>query len=81
MPPRTHHGDADRNSPRTSRNARGRDYITLRELSKALNRAEQTLRKLHCTQGEVYGIRLHKIGGRLTASVADTAALLNGSQK
>ena len=61
--------------------ARGRDYITLHELSEALNKAEQTLRKLHCTQGEVYGIRLHKIGGRLTASVADTAALLNGSQK
>jgi hypothetical protein len=61
--------------------AAGRDYITVRELSQVLSRAEQTIRKLHCTQGEVYGIRLHKIGGRLLASVSDTAAVLNGSRK
>jgi hypothetical protein len=61
--------------------AGNRDFITLRELSFVLNRAEQTIRKLHCLNGEVYGIRLHKIGGRLSASVADTAALLNGSAK
>jgi hypothetical protein len=68
-------------SPGLAATARGRDYITLRELAEALNKAPQTLRKLHCTQGEVYGIRLHKIGGRLHASVDDTAALLTGSQK
>ncbi len=61
--------------------AGNRDYITVRELSQVLSRAEQTIRKLHCLNGEVYGIRLHKIGGRLLASVADTAAALNGSQK
>ena len=66
--------------PGLAATAGGRDYITLRELSEALNRAQQTLRKLHCTQGHVYGIRLSKIGGRLQASVADTAALLNGSR-
>jgi hypothetical protein len=60
--------------------ADGRDYITVRELSKVLSRAEQTIRKLHCQNGEVYGIRLHKVGGRLLASVVDTAILLNGSQ-
>jgi len=58
----------------------GRDLITLRELACALNKSEQTLRKEHCVTGTAYGIRLHKIGGRLLASVSDAAALINGSQ-
>ncbi len=58
-----------------------RDLITTRELAKLLSRSEQTIRKLHCINGEVYGIRLQKIGGRLMAPVSETAALLSGGQK
>jgi len=67
--------------PGLARLAGNRDYITLRELAQVLCKAEQTLRKLHCTRGEVYGIRLSKVGGRLLAPVAETAELLNGSRK
>ncbi len=58
-----------------------RDLITVRELAQVLSRSEQTIRKLHCVNGEVYGIRLKKIGGRLMASVAETAAVMNGCQQ
>ena len=58
-----------------------RDLITVRELAQVLSRSEQTIRKLHCVNGEVYGIRLTKIGGRLMASVFDTASVLNGDKK
>lgn len=67
--------------PGLARVAGNRDFITLRELAQVLCKAEQTLRKLHCTQGEVYGIRLHKVGGRLLAPVTEAAELLNRSRK
>ncbi len=56
----------------------GRDFIKTREFSKALNKAEQTIRKLHCISGEAYGIRPTKIGNELNWPVLQTAALLNG---
>lgn len=58
--------------------AAGRDLITLAELGRVLNKAPQTLRKLHCTDGDVYGIRLRKLGNRLMAPVADVARVLAG---
>lgn len=61
--------------------AGNRDLITVRDLSQVLSKSEQTIRKLHCTKGEVYGIRLQKIGGRLMASVLQTASVLNGGEK
>lgn len=58
--------------------AAGRDFIKTREFSKALNKAEQTVRKLHCLTGHAYGIRPIKVGNELNWSVVETAALLNG---
>lgn len=60
--------------------AAGRDNITTREFAKAINKAEQTVRKLYCLTGEAYGIRPVKIGNHLTWGVAPTAGLLTGGQ-
>jgi hypothetical protein len=61
--------------------AAGRDYIKTREFSKALNKAVQTVRKLHCLTGEAYGVRPIKVGNGLNWSVVQTAVLLNGGAK
>lgn len=61
--------------------AAGRDHITTREFARALNKAEQTIRKLHCLTGEAYGIRPTKIGNHLDWPVAPIAALLTGGAK
>jgi hypothetical protein len=58
--------------------ARGRDHILTAEMGQAIGKASQTIRKLHCLQGAVYGVRPVKIGNRLLWPVADIAALLNG---
>ncbi len=58
--------------------ARGRDLITLAEVARVLNKAPQTLRKLHSADGAVYGMRPRKIGGRLLWAVADVARVLAG---
>jgi len=58
--------------------AAGRDFLTTRELAKALNKQGQTIRKLHCLRGEAYGIRPTKIGAQLNWPVASVAAVLNG---
>ena len=56
----------------------GRDHILTAEMGQAIGKASQTIRKLHCLQGAVYGVRPVKIGNRLLWPVADIAALLNG---
>lgn len=58
--------------------AAGRDHINTAEFARAINKAEQTIRKLHCLTGEAYGIRPVKVGNRLLFPVLATAALLNG---
>lgn len=58
--------------------ARGRDHVNTAEYARAVSRANQTVRKNYCLQGECFGIRPVKIGGRLLWRVADIAALLNG---
>jgi hypothetical protein len=62
--------------PALAKLAVGRDNLTTREFAKAVNKAEQTVRKLHSTCGEVYGIKPTKIGNQLQWSVASTAKLL-----
>lgn len=59
----------------------GRDNLTTKEFSVALNKAEQTIRKLHCLTGEAYGIRPSKIGNQLQWSVQQVAVLLTGGAK
>lgn len=56
--------------------AAGRDHVLTPEFGRAINRAEQTIRKAYCHNGEAYGIRPVKIGNRLLWPVADIAALL-----
>lgn len=55
----------------------GRDLVTTAEFAKAIGKASQTIRKLHCLQGAVYGVRPVKIGNRLMWRVSDIARLLN----
>lgn len=64
--------------PALAATAQGRDLVTTAEFAKATARASQTIRKNYCLQGECFGIRPVKIGGRLLWRVADIAALLNG---
>jgi len=61
--------------------AAGRDHIQTAEFARAANRASQTIRKNYCLTGECFGIRPIKFGNRLLWSVAEIAALLNGSAK
>ena len=64
--------------PALAATAQGRDLVTTAEFAKATARASQTIRKNYCLQGECFGIRPVKIGGRLLWRVTDIAALLNG---
>ena len=61
--------------------AKGRDRIKTRETAQAWSKAPQTILKLYCQTGEAYGIRPVKVGNHLLWSVAQVAAVLNGSQK
>ena len=57
--------------------AMGRDILTTTEAAKALNRADQTLRKWACLEtGPIRPVRIH---GRLAWRVIDIAKLLNGA--
>ena len=58
--------------------AQGRDLVTTAEFAKATARASNTIRKNHCLQGECFGIRPVKIGGRLMWRVIDVAKVING---
>jgi hypothetical protein len=58
----------------------GRDNLTTKEFAVAVNKAEQTIRKLHCLTGEAYGIRPSKIGNQLQWSVQQIAVLLAGAK-
>lgn len=60
--------------------AAGRDHITTAEFARALNKAAQTVRKLHCLTGQAYGVRPIKPPGSngLLWPVADTASVLAG---
>ena len=60
--------------------AAGRDHIATAEYAHAIDRSQQTIRKLHCLTGEVYGIRPVKVGNRLLWPVVQVAALLNGGK-
>lgn len=59
--------------------ASGRDYLTTREFARAVNKAEQTVRKLNCLTCEAYGVRAVKIGNRLLWPVAQIARLLSST--
>lgn len=56
----------------------GRDHVKTSEYAKAINRANQTIRALLCSQGHAFGIKPLKLGGRLLWPVSDIAALLRG---
>ena len=58
--------------------AAGRDHIRTAEFARAVNRAEQTIRKNYCINGECFGLRPVKVGAFLLWPVAGIAALLNG---
>jgi hypothetical protein len=58
--------------------AAGRDHIRTAEFARALSKAHQTLRKLHCMTGECFGIRPIKVGRDLLWPVTEIATLLNG---
>lgn len=64
--------------PRLSAIAGNRDLITTNELSEALNKAGQTVRKIYCLEGAVYGIVPVKVGNRLLWSVEKVAKLMTG---
>jgi hypothetical protein len=57
--------------------ADGRDHIVTAEFARAMNCADQTVRKNHCLRGECFGIRPVKVGNRLLWPVASIAAILN----
>lgn len=48
------------------------------EFAKAICRESQTIRKNLCLTGEAYGIRPHKIGGRLLWPAKQVEKLLSG---
>lgn len=54
----------------------GRGSISTNDLAFVLERSTQTIRKLICYQGHVYGLKPMKIGGRLRFNVADVAKLM-----
>ena len=56
--------------------AMGRDILTTTEAAKALNRADQTLRKWACLESGP--IRPVRINGRLAWRVEDIRALIEG---
>jgi hypothetical protein len=58
--------------------AAGRDHIRTTEFAKAVSKAHQTIRKLHCLSGQCFGIKPVRVGKHLLWPVADIAALLNG---
>ncbi len=58
--------------------AKGRDHVTTQEFARAINRANQTIRKNYCLTGECFGIRPVKVGNRLLWPAQRIAALLNG---
>lgn len=59
--------------------ANGRDTLPTHEAAKALNRADQTLRKWACLEdGPIRPVRIH---GRLHWRVSDLSALLSGEAK
>lgn len=60
--------------------AEGRDHIQTAEYARAVNRADQTIRKNYCLTGHCFGIRPVKFGNRLLWPVASIAALLNGGK-
>jgi len=59
--------------------ARGRDHLTTVEFGLVLNRTGQTIRKNLCLDGDAYGVRPVKLGGRLLWPVADIIKLLDAS--
>jgi hypothetical protein len=63
-------------TPALAQVAAGRDHLTTNEFARAVGRSSQTVRKNHCEQGECFGVRPVKVGGRLLWPVSATAALL-----
>jgi hypothetical protein len=60
--------------------AAGRDHINTSEFGRAIDRADQTIRKNYCYTGHCFGIRPVKFGNKLLWPVSAIAALLNGGQ-
>lgn len=58
--------------------ADGRDFLETREFSRAINRSDQTVRKWYAREGQCFGVRPLKVGGRLIWPVSQIAALLSG---
>lgn len=67
--------------PALSAIAAGRDHLNTAEFAKAVDRANQTIRKNYCLTGQCFGIRPVKFGNRLLWPVADIARLLSGGQQ
>ena len=60
--------------------AAGRDHIQTAEFARAVNRANQTIRKNYCVAGHCYGVRPLKFGNKLLWPVSEISALLLGGQ-
>jgi hypothetical protein len=58
--------------------AHGRDHIQTSEMARALNRADQTVRKNYSQTGACFGIVPVKVGNRLLWPVSDIANILLG---
>lgn len=58
--------------------AGNRDLVTTNEFAEAFNVTGQTVRKLYCMYGEVYGLVPVKVGNRLLWSVRGIAQLMKG---
>lgn len=64
--------------PELARIASGRDFLNTAEFARALGRSGQTARKNLSLTGHAWGIRPHKVGGRLLWPVAEVAKVLLG---
>ena len=64
--------------PALSALARGRDHIQTSEMARALNRADQTVRKNYSQTGACFGIVPVKVGNRLLWPVSEIANILSG---
>ena len=56
--------------------AQGRDFLDTAEFARLINRSGQTIRKNLCLTGTAYGVRPHRVGGRLMWPVSEVAQLM-----
>jgi len=58
----------------------GTGHILTKEFARLIRREVQTIRKMLSQNGEVYGIRPHKLGNRWLWNVQDVASLFPGAE-